>query len=190
MPPKQRITKEMIIEAAFNYVKEHGLEGFSARSIAEALGCSTQPLLYWFATLQDIREAAYHMADDYHTKYLLSEHHDYGDPVLNFGMNYIRFAIEERNLFCFLFQSNEFAGSNILDLLEDENLQPVYEVLQKELEVTAEECRSIFKTLFIFTHGYASLYANNSMTYDEENIVESMNQVFYGAIGVIQQDRT
>lgn len=64
-------------------------------------------------------------------------------------------------LFCFLFQSNEFAGSNILDLPEDENLQPVYEVLQKELEVTVEE-----------------------------SIVESMNQVFYGAIGVIQQDRT
>ena len=46
MPPKAKITKEMIIDAAFEITRESGIEAVNARTISEKLGCSTQPVMY------------------------------------------------------------------------------------------------------------------------------------------------
>ena len=45
MPPKQRITREMILECAFVMFLSEGMETVNARSVAKALGCSTQPII-------------------------------------------------------------------------------------------------------------------------------------------------
>ena len=42
--------------------------------------------------------------------------------------------------------------------------------------------KTVSSTLFIFAHGYASLYANNTMIYDEANVISALEKVFYGAI--------
>ena len=56
MPPKPRINKQMILDASFEIVREQGHEMINARTIAEKLGCSTQPVMYHFKTIGEIRE--------------------------------------------------------------------------------------------------------------------------------------
>lgn len=182
MPPKAKITKEMIVEAAFNIVQKEGVEKVTARSISEQLNCSTQPVLYYFSTVEDIKKLVYKKVDEYHTDYIMDTDTDYGNPMLTIGMNYIRFAINESNLFRFLFQSNEFSGVGMLDLLETEELLPILIVLQNELDMSMEDTKDVFSTLFIFAHGYASLYANNTMIYNEVNVIRALEKIFYGAI--------
>ena len=182
MPPKAKITKEMIVDVAFGIVQREGVDKVTARNISEQLNCSTQPVLYHFATVEDIKKAAYEKADEYHTNYIMNMENDYENPMLAIGMNYINFAIEERNLFRFLFQSNEFSGASMLDLLNSGELLPLFTVLQQEIDGSVEEAKEIFSTLFIFVHGYASLYANNAMIYDETNVISALEKVFYGAI--------
>lgn len=182
MPPKAKITKEMIVEAAFNIVQKEGADKVTARSISEQLNCSTQPVLYYFSTVEDIKKLVYKKVDEYHTDYIMDTDIDYGNPMLTIGMNYIRFAIKETNLFRFLFQSNEFSGVGMLDLLETEELLPILAVLQNELDISMEDTKNVFSTLFIFAHGYASLYANNTMIYDELNVMKALEKIFYGAI--------
>lgn len=182
MPPKAKITKEMIVEAAFNIVQKEGVEKVTARSISEQLNCSTQPVLYYFSTVEDIKRLVYKKVDEYHTDYIMDTDTDYENPLLAIGMNYIRFAIKESNLFRFLFQSNEFAGVGMLDLLETEELLPIIAVLQNELDMSLEDTKDVFSTLFIFAHGYASLYANNTMIYNELSVMKTLEKVFYGAI--------
>ena len=114
---------------------------------------------------------------------------DYGDPMLTMGMNYINFARKERNIFQFLFQSNEFSGASILELLEMEEILPILTMLQHELELALDEVKEVFSTLFIFVHGYASLYANNSMIYEEANVISAIENVFEGAICVLKGDQ-
>ena len=182
MPPKAKITKEMIVEAAFNIVQKEGADKVTARSISEQLNCSTQPVLYYFSTVEDIKKLVYKKVDEYHTDYIMDTDIDYGNPMLTIGMNYIRFAIKETNLFRFLFQSNEFSGVGMLDLLETEELLPILAVLQNELNMSMEDTKNVFSTLFNFAHGYASLYANNTMIYDELNVMKALEKIFYGAI--------
>lgn len=42
--PKQRITKEMVVEAAFEIAREQGMEQVVVKSIAARLNCSVQPI--------------------------------------------------------------------------------------------------------------------------------------------------
>ena len=44
MPPRARISKELILNAALRITCEEGFEAVNARSLAAALGCSTRPL--------------------------------------------------------------------------------------------------------------------------------------------------
>ncbi len=182
MPPRAKITKEMIVDTAFCIVQEQGIDKVTARSISEKLNCSTQPVLYHFATIEEIKDNVYKKADEYHTGYIMNMEQDYGNPMLAIGVNYIRFAMEEKNLFRFLFQSNVFSGFGILDLVESEEIGPLLEVLKQELDMPMEQVKKVFSTLFIFVHGYASLYANNTMVFDEKEVLEALDNVFLGAV--------
>lgn len=188
MPPKAKITKEMIIDAAFEIVRKEGAHKVTARSISEQLKCSTQPVLYYFSTVEEIKKMVYVKADEYHANYIMNQEMDCENPMLAIGMNYIRFAIEERNLFRFLFQSNELSGVGMLELLESEDLLPMLTVLQSELDMSMEDTKEIFSTLFIFVHGYASLYANNTMLYDETTIMKALEKIFDGAVCTVKGD--
>lgn len=186
MPPKAKITKEMIVDVAFDILRRDGIDKVTARNISEQLGCSTQPVLYYFATVEDIKKSVYQKADEYHTSCIMNFDDTCENPMFAIGMNYIKFAIEERKLFQFLFQSNGFSGVSMPELLQSEDLRPLYVELQKELEVSEEEAKEIFSTLFIFAHGYASLYANNAMVYDEACVMTALDKVFYGAVCAVK----
>lgn len=186
MAPRAKITKEMIINAAFNIVREDGVDKVTARSISKQLNCSTQPVLYYFSTVEDIKRMVYKKANAYHSDYIMNTKTDYKNLMLAIGMNYIRFAIEERNLFRFLFQTNEFSGVSMVNLLETEELLPLLNVLQHELDMPMEDAKEVFGTLFIFVHGYASLYANNTMIYDELKVMKALKKIFYGAVFAVK----
>ena len=68
MPPKAKITKEMVIDAAFDIARTEGAEQINARTVSQKLGCSTQPVMYHFAKIEDIKRAAYEKADWLHTR--------------------------------------------------------------------------------------------------------------------------
>lgn len=44
MPPKPKITKDMILSAVLELTQETGFETVNARSIAKKLQCSTRPI--------------------------------------------------------------------------------------------------------------------------------------------------
>ena len=180
MPPKARITKEMIVEEAFQIARAQGADKITARSIAQRLKCSTQPVLYYFATVEEIKEAVYQRADAYHTRFLLGTEGD--DEMLGIGLRYVRFAAEERNLFHLLFQPGAFSGAGLNDLVSSEELNPIMQALRQETGVTEDAAREIFSTLFVFVHGYASLLANNEMKLEEDQLELSLKKVFLGAV--------
>ena len=182
MPPKVKITKEMIVDAAFHIARMEGGNKITARNISEQLQCSTQPILYQFSSVEEIKREVYRKVDEYHTGYIMNLKSCVENPMITIGINYIKFAMEESHLFRFLFQSNEFSGAGMLELMDSEELYPIISVFQKEMNVSVSEAKEIFHTLFIFVHGYASLYANNEMTYDEQSLITTLKKVFDGAV--------
>lgn len=181
MPPKVKITKEMVADASFEVIRANGHENLNARTISEYLGCSTQPVLYTFKTVDEIREAAYEMADRYHSEYIMPKETD-DNPMLALGLNYVRFGHEEKNLFRFLFQTDKFGGKDIGALLGDPELSGILTVMADGLKVDKEQAREMFLTFFCVAHGLASLLANNSMEYDEAGSKNILENVFFGMV--------
>ena len=52
MPAKPKVTKEMIVDAAFEIARKEGMENINARTVSEKLSCSTQPVMYHLAQSQ------------------------------------------------------------------------------------------------------------------------------------------
>jgi len=179
MPPKVKITKEMVEDASFEVVRANGHENLNARTIAQYLKCSTQPVLYSFKTVDEIREAAYKIADDYHTAFIMPKETD-ENPMLALGLNYVRFGHEEKNLFRFLFQTDKFGGMDVETLMSSPELSEIMEVMAQGMGCDVGEAREMFLTFFCVAHGLASLLANNSMEYDADQSEKMLTNVFHG----------
>lgn len=188
MPAKVKATKEMIIQAAFDIARETGAGNINARTVSERLNCSTQPVMYHFATIEELKRAVYEKADRYHSEYLMNTESTRTGTMLGIGLNYIRFAIEEPYLFRFLFQSDSFWGATLLELIDADELTPVLSAMQCDLEIDMERTKKVFLTVFLFAHGYASIIANNALKYDEEVISLQLEQAYRGAILAVQDE--
>ena len=182
MPAKAKVTREMIVDAAFAVARETGAENINARTVSERLHCSTQPIMYHFATIEELKRTVYAKADLYHSEYLMNLRSPAQGVMLGIGMNYIRFAIEEPHLFRFLFQSDFFGGSTLLELIDAEELAPVLSAMQGALGIDRERTKKVFLTVFLFAHGYVSIIANNSLKYDEALIKAHLEQAYRGAM--------
>lgn len=187
MPPKPRITREMILEAACALTREKGIDAVNARSIAERLRCSTQPVLYYFSGMEEVRREVCRMADEYHTACLMRPSGDAEDPLLGMGLNYIRFAVQEKHLFRLLFQSDSFRGASLMTLTEQPELAEVLGMFRKETGLTMAQTRQVFRAVLLMVHGWASMLANNTMDYNEAEIIPLLEMAFDGMVGAMQR---
>ena len=180
MPPKTRITKDMIINAAVEVAKQSGCEKINARTVSEQLRCSTQPVMYHFSTIDAMKWAAYARVDQMHTEYMMTVSPQ-SDPLLGIGLNYIRFAVEEPQLFRFLFQSGYVQENSLLEMIDSEELIPVLAAMQEGAGLSMEKTKQVFLTVAMFAHGYASIIANNGLEYDEKLVAKHLEQAWNGA---------
>ena len=187
MPAIAKVTKEMIIDAAFEIAKEMSAENITARAVSQKLGCSTQPVLYHFKTIEDVRIAAHKKASEFHINYVTNLSGKYERPMLEVGMRHIQFAIEEKNLFRFLFHSNYYTGVSLSDLLTEENFGSAFSVLKRQAKVDERQAYSIFSQIFLVTHGIASLLANNAMVYDEAYCINTLSNAYFGIMYLIKE---
>lgn len=187
--PKAKITREMVVDAAFEVTRIMGSENVNARTVSEKLGCSTQPVMYHFARIEEMKRAVYEKADRLHTEYLMNITDPQEGVMLGIGLNYIRFAIREPNLFRFLFQSGFAVENSLLDMIDSEELVPVLSAMRGAMEMDMEQTKEVFLTIALFAHGYASIIANNSMEYDEKVVAKHLEQAYRGAVLAVQNEK-
>ena len=188
MPPKAKVTRDMILEAAFDLVRREGQEALNVRALAKVLHCSTQPILYNFATMEELKDAVYQRADAFHTAYILPKAEEGPDALLQLGLNYVRFGHEEPHLFRFLFESNRFGGMDMGSLTQGPGIGEMIHILADGLNCGADEAEKMFLTFFAVAHGLGSLLANNAMAYDEAKCQKMLETVFYGALASLKGD--
>ncbi len=187
MPAIAKVTKEMIIEAAFEIAKEIGSENITARTVSQKLGCSTQPVLYHFKTIEEVRIAAHKKASEFHINYVTNISGKYERPMLEVGMRHIQFAAKERNLFRFLFHSNYYTDVSLSDWLTRENFNSLFSILKRQAKADQQQAYYIFSQIFLVTHGIASLLANNTMVYDEAYCINTLSNAYWGIMYLIKE---
>ena len=177
MPRRPSTTKEAMIAAAFELVRRDGFGALTARSLAAELGCSTQPIMYRFPDLAELKALVYQKADEYHTAFLFE-----AEDLLGIGLRYVQFAAEETNLFRLLFQSGHFDGASLGEMLAAPEVAGFIGATAAELGLSHEDALAAFEALYVAVHGYASLIANNSMTYDPGTVQKTLTAIAEGLL--------
>ncbi|MDE6727214.1 MAG: TetR/AcrR family transcriptional regulator [Oscillospiraceae bacterium] len=187
--PKAKIKREMVVDAAFDIARAMGIENVNARTVAEKLGCSTQPVMYHFARIEEMKRAVYEKADRFHSEYLMNIESPENGIMLGIGLNYVRFAIREPNLFRFLFQSGFAVENSLLEMIDSDELKPLLDIMSGAMEMSLAQTKEVFVTIAMFAHGYASIIANNSLKYDEGLVAAHLERAYHGAVLAAREEK-
>lgn len=176
MPPQINFSKEQILNEAFEIVRKEGLEILSARRIAQNLKCSTHPIYRAFQSMKELETAVIEQAKEYATTYLL-QGDDTQEPFLNIGLQYFRFAQEEKELFKLLFLSGRISGSF-------ENMGALFEFLLDRMKqdshlqgLSDSSLKRIGTNMWIYTHGLITLTYGASLENAEEFVRDRLFQM-------------
>ena len=103
MPAKKKIEKEMLVQKALELLRAEGFSAINARRLAKELNCSTQPVYYTFGTMEGLKNELKIEATKIHSRYV-RQYLDQGEYVdySAYGLGFVRFATEEKELFRFL----------------------------------------------------------------------------------------
>jgi AcrR family transcriptional regulator len=177
MPPKLKVTKEKILEAALVIVREGGAEALNARAIAAALGCSTQPVFSNFSGMEDLHAAVVTAAYERYFAFIEKESASGKYPQYKaFGMAYIRFAKEEKELFRLLFMCDRKGKA----LIPTKDFDESVEMIMQTSGVSRETAMLLHLEMWTFVHGIATMMATSFLVLDWDLIGEMLSDVYHG----------
>ena len=156
MPPAINFGQDIILDEAFKITRTEGLQAVTARKIARNLGCSTQPVYSAFGTMQTLQETVLQKAKAYAVEYLLQGQQD-REQFLAMGMQYFRFAREEKVLFKLLFLEGELAMT--LETMPEFS-GPLVERMKHDTKLqtlSRDQLGRIGRAMWVYTHGLVSL---------------------------------
>ncbi len=178
MAPKNRFTKEEIIEQALAVVRTNGVSGLTARSVAAKLGSSPKPIFGLFAGMEalsaEAMSAAYNIYQHHVQAAMQSEKYP---PYKAAGMAYISFAQEEKELFKWLFmrdRSKEEIQEN------RELLRPILNEIMKNTGMSEDSAYQFHMQLWICVHGIATMAATGFLNWDTEFVSNTLTSIYEG----------
>ncbi len=180
MPPKVKITNEEIIDAALTIVRKDGIASVNAREVAKILGCSIQPLFRNFKSMENLKKELYGRAGEIHSEYMEQGLRLHQIPFLGMGIAYIDFARKEKNLFKFLFMSEEIKGIGFLEMIKQEENQEIVTLIAQMTGLKRERAEELFMDIWLMVQGIASLVATNDFEVSEEQIEKILKDSFLG----------
>lgn len=186
MAPRPKVTKEEILNAAFNIVREQGESALTAKTLAARAGCSTQPIFWCFSGMGEVMQMVTEKAKVLFSD-VLRQKKEGVNPFKNLGLNYIKFAKEETNLFKMLYMSGKAEPEKLLD---DENTPFAIDVIVKEKGLSEEDARRVFRELWLFSHGIATMTATGTARFSEEETEIMLTDVYTGVLMKIKSEKT
>ena len=178
MPPKVKVTKEDIVNATVELVRQSGADAINARTVATMLSCSTQPIFSNFATMNDLRMAVVEKADTLCNEYIRQEINSGKYPAYKAsGMAYIRFAKEERELFKLLYMRDR----------KDETI-PEGSQISAEMEIIVQQntgldglnAQLFHLEMWAYVHGIATMFATGFLNLEWELVSKMITDAYQG----------
>ena len=183
MPAAQKITKDNILDAAVEVLRDGGFSAINARSVAKKLGCSTQPIYFSFQNMEELKTALTQRAIASHTQRVrnsLRAHEGSDSRYSSYGMGFVKFAAEEKQLFRWLYLEGKQNGPYRNDVL----LEEVLAVITDEFGYREEVARSFHEDMTYFTYGLAILANTGHLHLTDFELREAFRREFCALITV------
>lgn len=180
MPPKNKFTRQQIIDAAFDIAREGGIDGITIRKVADKLGSSVAPIYVNFTDIEELKKAIFHKAFDLSQEMLSRQYSP--DPFENIGIASLRFAKEYSQLFRDLvMKSNHYLRDY------EPRLPDIVEYMKHDPELDGFSDEQLMEILFkmrVFQLGLSVMHANELLPPEltEEHLIEVLNSMAYDIV--------
>lgn len=184
MPPKAELTKEKIILAAFELVREEGLEALTTRRIAQRLRCSTQPIYSVCGSMEEIRNGVYARASECAKDYMTGYKDDSKSAALNLAIGFMHFAQKEREIFRALYLTGYLQYDPDKDMLLGFKLLGVdagehyFQRSSRIYKLSNIQRRRLYLKLTIYLVGIGTLLNTNTLKLDMDEIAEMVVEMY------------
>lgn len=177
MARKEQITKAVILNGAFELLKEQGEENVTARKLAAHIGCSTQPIFRVYDNMDALKAELFDLARDFYDDYCLNHKKESAVPFVDLGLCYIQFAKEELNLFRMLFLSPHDEENTMYDLINGKENGFVIKELKRVHNLNMDRAQMLFMKIFIFIHGMACMATNGEFDLSKDETVQFLTEI-------------
>ena len=177
MPAVRKASREQIIDAAVAVLRDDGFSAINARSVAKKLGCSTQPIYFSFKNMDELKAALTERAMELHTQRVrdsLRAHEGSDSRYSSYGMGFVKFAAEEKQLFRWLYLEGHQLGPYQNDVL----LPEIIAVIVEEFGYSEEVARRFHQDMIYFSYGLAILANTDHLRLTETELREAFRREF------------
>ena len=183
MPAVKKVSKEAIIDAAVEVLRESGAAAINARSVAKKLGCSTQPIYLSFRSMDELKVDMTERAIELHTRHVrewlnildadgscYKEHSHYS----SFGIGFVKFAAEEKYLFRWLYLDGVQPGQYRNDVL----LSDIIAAIVNEYGYTEELARKLHQDMAYYSYGLAIMANTGHLQLTDAELLAAFRREF------------
>lgn len=175
--PKQRITKEMVVDAAFEIARRYGVEKATVKAIAEKLGCSVQPIYSYCRNMDGLRNDVAEKAREFVQGYV-GKSVDQNDLFCSTGHAFVQIAREEPHIFrLYLFHQRTNIAS-LDDLYRAETSPAVAQRIAQTLNLSMPAARRLHLNMLIYTIGIGTIFSVTSPAISETEIFAQQEQAY------------
>ena len=187
MPPKAKFTKEQIVNAALDIIRENGTSELTARALGKRLGSSACPIFTVFDNMEEVLTETVKAAKILYSSYITEGLKD--TPAFKgVGMQYLNFAVREPKLFQLLFMTEQAQNptmENVLPIIDD-NYPIILKSVKDSYDLTQNDAERLYQHLWVYTHGIAALIATKMCTFTPEEMGKMLTEVRIAVLNQIK----
>ncbi len=186
MPPKYKFTKEEIIKAGIEIVKEKGFDNVSAREVAKQLNSSSKVIFNLFSNMQNLTNEIIEYGNKLYYDFTLKIIEKNIYPTFKAtGIAYILFAKEHTEIFKMLFMRKRNESEIISS---GESAKPLINFIMKSANISEEDAKKLHIENWIYVHGIATMIATNYLEWDMDFIESSLSDIYQGVLEKLKKD--
>lgn len=175
--PKQRITKEMVVNAAFELARYGGMEQVMVKTIAEKIGCSVQPIYSYCKNMEELRQDVAIQVKCFIKEYLAS-HLDKKDPFRSTGQAYIQLTKEEPHLFKIFILHKRNGISSLEDLYQTEADEQIPIFLSQHFNISITQAKQLHLDMLIYTIGIGTIFSVTTPGISSDEILAQQERIY------------
>ncbi len=172
MPPKAKYSKEEITSKAMDIIRTQGIEKLTARELAAALETSVRPIFTAFENMEDLKKECFNKSLEVYHSFFARPELQAENIFKTTGNVYICFAIEETELFNYVFLKSQETASDFISYMKsmDDCYEDTLDMLHKIYGLKKKKAEEFYKHMWLYVNGIATLCATKQVSFTAEEI--------------------
>lgn len=179
MPSSPKVQKDIILKTAFELLLREGYGAINIKTVAQQLGCSTQPISRQFGSMDGFRRELLGYSIEQMNSFFSMDGEKVSDIVSGIAKGYVNLAFDMPNLYKYLYMSEhaEEKMGELIERLRGENTGKVIERLKAEYDMPEAYAEEYIKNLNFYVHGISSYVAVGFVELSKQEIFDRVQNV-------------